>query len=140
MVWPTGQQATTDNLDSSTDNPSFARIDLYNALVMLNAMIASQNTGNGAVVTDAFNKILSDQIPNNIDIVGNLNLRPTSNRVGIRNLLNIEPKTAAEIALVELPQVGDIMIASDGDAGNPAVCFYTGTEWRYLAFSSLTAL
>lgn len=140
MVWPTGQQAVTDNLDSSTDNPSYARIDLYNALVLLNTIISSKNTAEGAVVSDAFNKILSDQIPNNIDITGNLNLRPTSNRVGIRNLLNLEPKTAAEIAAVATPQQGDIMIATDADAGNPAICFYTGTAWKYLAFSSLTSL
>jgi hypothetical protein len=36
--------------------------------------------------------------------------------------------------------LGDIAMVSDADSGNPAIAFYDGTDWKYLAFSSLTTL
>lgn len=140
MVWP-NNSANLLNLDSSTDNPSLARQDIYDAFVLLNDIIASQNAAYGAVVTDGFNKISADQIPNNVNITGNLSLEPSAKWVTINNVLNLAPQTAAQIAASSVvPQLGDIMLCSDGDAGAPCIVFHDGTDWKKLAFSTLSVL
>lgn len=141
MVWPTGSQVTRDNLNAGSDNPSLARVDLYTALGYLNDIIASENTALGAVVTDAFNKISSDQIPNNVLITNNLSLEPSTKWVSVKNVLNLVPLTTAQLnALANTWQLGDIAVISDADSGNPAICFYDGTNWKKMPFSSLSTL
>ena len=141
MAWPTGQQATTSNLDNGADNPALARIDLYEALVLLNQIIASQNSAFGAVVTDGTNKISGSQIPNVIQMGGNISLEPTGKRINIKNLLNLNPLTTAQLNALTIDLfLGDVVLVSDADAGAPAVCFYTGTGWKKLPFSSLSDL
>lgn len=140
MVWPTSS-ANLLNVDSATDSPTLARQDIYDAFTLLNAIIASQNTANGAVVTNGFNKIDAEQIPNNISVTGNLSLEPSAKWVTINNVLNLAPQTAAQIAASSVvPQLGDIMLCSDGDAGAPCIVFHDGTNWKKLAFSGLSVL
>jgi len=141
MAWPTGQQADRSNLNSGSDNPSLARIDLYNALGYVNDMIASENAASGVVVSNAFNKISSNQIPNNVQITGNLSLEPDTKWVSVKNILNVVPLTTSQLQALTISwQLGDIAIVSDADAGDPAIAFYDGTDWKYMPFSGLTTL
>jgi hypothetical protein len=141
MVWPLTQQANTENLEESTSSPSLARQDLFTALTLLNSVILSANAAGGAVVTDGFNKILTQQIPNNLNMTGNIALQPGTGWVTVNNVLNIEPQTVAQLEANErIPVLGDVVVISDADAGAPAVCFYDGEDWRKLPFSTLTVL
>jgi hypothetical protein len=140
MVWPTSS-ANLSNVNSATDSPSLARQDIYDAFSLLNGIIASQNTAYGAVVTNGFNKIDAEQLPNNISTSGNLSLEPGAKWVTINNILNLAPQTTAQIAAMEaIPQLGDMMLCSDGDAGAPCIIFHDGTDWKKLPFSGLSVL
>lgn len=141
MTWPTGQQANRDNLSSGSDNPGLARIDLDQALEYLNDIIASQNTAYGAVVSNGFNQISSNQIPNNIQISGSLSLEPTNKWVSIKNVLNLVPLTTSQLAaLTNEWQLGDMAMISDADAGDPAICFFDGTDWKKLPLGDMGVL
>jgi hypothetical protein len=141
MVWPIAQQANTENLEESTSSPSLARQDLYTALTLLNSAILSANEANGAVVTDSFNKIAAQQIPNNLNMTGNIALQPGTGWVTVSNVLNIAPQTVAQLEANErIPELGDVIVVLDADAGAPAVCFYDGENWRKLPFSTLSVL
>jgi hypothetical protein len=141
MVWPVNQQANTSNIDSAVKSPQLARQDLFNALVLLNQVIASANGSSGAVITNTFNKINPQQLPNNIAMLGNISLQPDTGWVNIQSVLNISPQTTEQLEASALtPELGDVVIVSDADAGSPAVCFYDGTDWRKLPFSTLSVL
>jgi hypothetical protein len=141
MAWPTGQQVDTTNLDNGADNPALARIDLYQALVYLNQIIASQNQEFGAVVTDGTNKISGSQIPNVIQMGGSISLEPTGKRINIKNFLNLNALTTAQLNALTIDFfLGDVVLISDADSGSPAVCFYDGTDWKKLPLSGLSVL
>lgn len=144
MVWPTGQQASTSNLDSSTDNPSLARLDLYDAVTYLNAIIASKNEADGACVLDSFGQIPTSQIPNTIEVVGNLALEPSTTIVNIKDTLRIEPKSmdqhAADTATHFAGDMKFITDAVDGAGTGPALAIYDGTDWKKILLSGLDDL
>lgn len=144
MTWPTGQQADTSNLDSSTDNPSLARLDLYDALTYLNAIIASKNQPDGACVLDSFGEIPAGTIPNTLAVVGNMALEPSTTIVNIRDTLRLEPKSmdqhAADTATHFAGDMKFITDAVDGAGTGPALAIYDGTDWKKLLLSSLDTL
>jgi hypothetical protein len=140
MAFP-ANPANTSNLASGTNNPSFARLDLYNALVLLNEIIASANQPSGACVLNAFGKIDSSMVPNFVQTAGELSLEPTDQVVTIKYIQRLVPLTTAQLNAIETPFImGDCAVVSDADAGDPAICFYDGTEWRKLPFSTLDPL
>jgi hypothetical protein len=144
MAWPTGSQVDTSNLSTSTANPSLARIDLYNAVTYLNTIIADANEPEGALVLDGFGLITTDKLPNVMQVTGNLSLEPSTTIVNVRDTLRLASKTKAQIAASTATYtVGDMMIVTDATSGGgtgPAICFYNGTVWKYMLFSSLTTL
>jgi len=143
MAWPTGQQVPTDNLDSSTGNPSLARIDLYNAVLYLNAIIAAANEEYGPVVTNGFNKINTAQLPNVIAVEGDASLEPTTKIVTVKDTLRLNQRTTEQILAVTGSEIGDVMMcndAVDGAGTGPAICFWDGTEWKFMLLSGLTTL
>lgn len=140
MAFPT-TPANTTNLSAGTNNPALARVDLYNALVLLNDLIASANQANGACVLNGFGKIASSMVPNFIQTTGELSLEPSEQIVTIKYIQRLVPQTTAQLQAMTGPFIlGDIAMVSDADSGNPAIAFYDGADWKYLAFSSLTAL
>jgi hypothetical protein len=144
MAWPTGSQVDTSNLSTSTANPSLARIDLNEAVTYLNTIIADANQPEGALVLDGFGLITTDKLPNVMQVTGNLSLEPTTTIVNVRDTLRLASKTQEQLeASTATYTVGDIMVISDAPDGagtGPAVCFYDGTEWKFMLFSSLTTL
>jgi hypothetical protein len=140
MAFPT-TPSNTANLTAGTSNPALARIDLYNALVLLNEIIASANQGSGVCVLNAFGKIDSSMVPNFVQTAGELSLEPTEQIVTIKHIQRLVPQTAAQLAAMPGPFIlGDIAVISDADAGDPAVCFHDGTDWLKLPLSTLDPL
>lgn len=144
MAWPTGAQVSTTNLSSSTANPSLARLDLYSAVTYLNTIIADANQPDGALVLNGLGTIDTDKLPNVMQVPGNLSLEPDSTIVNVRDTLRLNAKTSAQIAASTATYVaGDMMVvtdAPDGAGTGPAICFYDGTDWKFMLFSSLTTL
>jgi len=140
MPFPTGTTISTANLDSGTDDPSLARVDLYDAVVAVNNIISSADTANGLALLDGSGKYKSAKFPTTISVTGTQTISPSTGIVNIQDVVRLTALTNTAISALATPQLGDIAISSNADAGNPAICFYNGSAWKYLAFSSLTSL
>lgn len=134
MAFPT-QQITTTNVEASTADPSLARADIYSAFQALNTIIDEANGANGVLVLDASGKITGTQVPNNLATSGTLSLTPATNRVEITDILNLSPLTTAQ-ATAKSSQSGDVAYISDGDAGDPCIAVYDGTDWLRVSLGS----
>lgn len=143
MGWGTVGNVTTDHLNSSADDPSQARVELYNALIELQAVINGRGSSSGVAPLDASTKIADTYLPNTItsDSGTNLTLQPATDLVVIEDIFSLTPKTTAELSLVT---AGDGLVAycSDGDGGAPclAVCLNetdsNGTVWYKIALGA----
>lgn len=140
MAFPTGTTLNTTNLDSDSDDPSLARVDLLATVQAVQSIIDSANINNGVVVANASGKIAVSQLPTTISPTTTLTLAPSTGIVAIQDVLRLTALTSAEILALASAQQGDIAFSADGDSGNPAVCFFDGTNWKYLALSSMTTL
>ena len=137
MTFPSGTQISTDNLDSATDDPSLARVDLYDAVVALNSLIASENTALGVVVLNASGKIAASLLPNSYSITGNINLTPTTGIITVNRVLRLTQTYTADLGVVTgtaSPTAGDLVYLVDGDAGQPCLGCYDGTNWKIVRF------
>ena len=139
MTFPT-TAITTTNLSSSTADPSQARVDLLTAVQYINTIIAEKNTANGVVVLQGDGSIASSLIPTTLAPSGQLTLAPTNTVVKIEDILRLQQIPSSVLKILDDLSAGDVALSSDADSGNPALCFYTGTEWRYLPAASLTSL
>ena len=140
MPFPTGTTISTANLDSGTDDPSLARADIYAAVVALNNLIASADTASGLALLDGSAKYKATKFPTTIAVTGTQILAPTTGIVNIQDVIRLTALTSTAISALATPLLGDIAIASDADSGAPAIAFYNGTAWKYLAFSGLASL
>lgn len=140
MGWGTVGNVTTDNLDSSADDPSLAREELYNALVELQAVINGRGAASGVASLGADSKIPATQLPDTIQSSsGNaLLLQPDSGRVTIQNILKLTPRTTAQLEALTAFE-GDIAYCSDGDSGDKCLAVYDGTDWLRLALGAAIA-
>jgi hypothetical protein len=139
MTFPTTAIPTT-NLDSSTDDPSQARADLLTAVQYINTIIAEKNTADGVVVLQGNGTIDATLIPTTLAPTGQLTLAPSNTIVKIEDILRLQQIPSSVLKNLTDIAAGDVALASDADSGNPAICFYTGTEWKYLPAASLTSL
>lgn len=139
MAFPTTAIATT-NLSSGTADPSLARANLLTAVQYINTIIAEKNTADGVAVLDGNAQILSSQIPSTLAPSGQLTLAPDNTIVKVEDILRLQQIPSATLKILTDVVAGDIALASDADSGNPAICFYTGTEWKFLPAASLTTL
>ena len=140
MAFPTGTSINTSHLDSGTDDPSLARADIYNTVVAVNNIIASADTAYGVALLDSGAKYDGTKLPSTISVTGTQTLSPSTGIVNIQDVLRLTAQTSADIDDLASPLLGDIAISSDADSGNAAVCFYTGSAWKYLGFTGLTSL
>jgi len=137
MAFPNTQIQTT-NLDSDADSPSLARVDLYNAVVALNTIIADANTASSVCVLNSSGTIGSTQVPLTVTPTGTLTLAPTTGVVKIQNVLRLQQLTTAQITARTGVAAGDCAYATDGDAGTPCLTVYDGSQWRVVRL--MTAL
>tara|TARA_R110000868_G_scaffold123968_6_gene327960 strand:- start:293 stop:721 length:429 start_codon:yes stop_codon:yes gene_type:complete len=137
MSWGTVINVTTTHLDSATDDPSQARVEIYNALLELQAVIDGRGAASGVASLDATSKIPVGQIPDTIQSSsGNaLLLQPNTGRVTVQDIILLTPKSTSELeALTAF--AGDVAYCSNGDGGNPCAAVYNGSNWKVISFGS----
>jgi len=140
MTFPTGTVISTDNVDSPDDDPSLARGDIYNLIVAVNQLIASVNAANGVLSLDGGGKVSTSFIPGTITVTGDQTISPTTGVVSLRNVLRmrqIQFVQLGSMAGTASPSSGDIVYLTDGDAGNPCLAVYNGSQWRTIRLGTL---
>jgi hypothetical protein len=136
MTFPT-TTISTDNLDSSADDPSQARTDLYNAVTALNTIISEADTAYGVAVLDGSGYVKSAQIPVTISASGTQILSPSTGVVNIQNILRLSVLPKATITALSTPQQGDIAFCSNVTGTSQAgIAFYDGSAWKGLPFNA----
>jgi hypothetical protein len=138
MAWGIVGNVTTTHLDSASDDPSQARVELYNALLELQNVINGRNTANGVAGLNASSKIVGSYLPNTIvsDASTNLTLQPTTGKVVLEDILALTPQTVAELTARTDQAEGDVAYCSDGDAGSKCIAIYNGTDWKVVSLGS----
>lgn len=138
MAWAIVGNVTTTHLDSATDDPSQARVELYNALLELQKVINGRNTASGVAGLDASSKIGGAYLPNTIvsDASTNLTLQPTTGKVVLEDILALTPQTVAELNARTDQAEGDVAYCSDGDAGSKCIAIYNGTDWKVVSLGA----
>ncbi len=147
MGWGTSGNVTTVHLNSGSDDPSQARVEIYNALVELQAVIGGRATSNGVAPLDASSKITNTYLPDTIasSFATDLTVAPATNRTVFQNIISLTPRTVSQLTILTANE-GDIAYCSNGDAGNPclAVCKGTsdsnGTEWFRISLGTQIAI
>jgi hypothetical protein len=137
MTFPTGTQISTTNLDSADDDPSLARIDLFNLVVAVNALIASANQAQGVAVLDGSGKIPNANLSGYLNLTGDISLRPSTGLVNVRNVIRMNQISVDQLGTAlgtDLPSAGDIVFLTDGDAGQPCLACYDGSAYRIIRF------
>ena len=135
MTFPTGTISTT-HLDSSADDPSQARADIYNAVIALNTIITEANTANGVALLDGTGKIGVAAVPTSLTVTGDLTLQPSTGIITVRDILYINPQTTADINLFASPAAGMLVYATDGAGGSPCLAVYDGSAWKRIALGA----
>ena len=134
MTFPTGTTISTANLDSGDDDPSLARVDLYNMAVAVNAIIASANAAQGVLILDASGKIAGSLLPATFQTTaGNITFQPASGVVSLQKVLRLSQIVTADLGSATgttSPVAGDLAYLTDGDAGSPCLAVYDGAAWK----------
>ena len=144
MGWGNPTNVVTTNLDSDADDPSLARPNLKSALDELTAVINGRGSTSGVASLDASGKILAAELPDEINSssTNNLILAPDTGRVGIEDLLNLNPQTTANLEAQDTAGTaieGDVAYCSDGDAGSKCLAIYDGSDWLRISLGSAIA-
>jgi len=129
MTFPTGL-ISTDNLTSGTSSPSLAREDLLQLVEAFNQLVEGVNQANGAVKLNGIGQIPATSVPAQQSPEGLQILSPSTGVVNIRNILRLQPRTTEQLNLLEFPAQGDVSYCSDGDAGDPCLAVYSGSQWQ----------
>ena len=136
MSFPSGLVIDNSNLDSGTDSPANARLDLLSLVNAFNLVIASENAASGVCVLDGSGKITVAQLPTTVN-TQTLSLQPVNGVVQIVDCIRLPRKTVADLAIdFPTPQAGDIVNLSNGNAGQPCLAIYNGTNWKVIALGA----
>jgi hypothetical protein len=144
MAWGNSGNVTTVHLDAATDDPSQARVELYNALIELAAVINGRGTASGVAPLDASTKIDAQYLPDEINssTSNNLILAPDSTRVAIEDIINLATKTTAQLEALDTAGdaiEGDVAYCSDGDAGAKCIAVFNGSDWLRISLGAAIA-
>ena len=141
MTFPTGQVIPTSNLNSSSAKPSDARADLLLAVETINTIVADSDAAYGVALLDGSAQIKSAQLPAQYSPSDDLVLAPVTAIVKIQDVLRLQILPKANVLALSGSTVGDMVLAADDLTGaNPKIAFFDGTNWKYLALSTLTTL
>ncbi len=139
MTFPSGQQINTTNVDSPDDDPSLARVDILSLMTSFNELVASENTALGVLVLNGSGKINNAYLPGTLTPVGGMTLQPSTGVINIRNVIRLFQINTEDLggALgTTSPSAGDMCYLIDGDAGQPCLSLYDGTNWRIVRLST----
>jgi hypothetical protein len=137
MTFPTGTVISTTNVSTADSNPSLARTDIYDLIVAFNQLVASVNTASGVAALNGDGTLSSQYLPTTYATSGDLQLRPTSKIVNIRDVLRMAQRLTADNSLLTGSVAGDIIYLTDGDAGSPCLAVYDGTNWRVVRLATI---
>jgi hypothetical protein len=140
MTFPVSStQVSTDNLDAGTDNPSLARADIYQAVTLLNEIIAGQGDIGGVAILDGNGKVPSNKLPQTIALSGTdpQTIAPTSGVVEINKLLRLVPQTTAQIQAITSATLssGSIGFCSDITTTTSGLVVWDGSIWKKINYS-----
>lgn len=141
MTFPTTPIPTT-NLDASTADPSLARADLLQAVESLNTIMSEVNQALGVALLTSDGKYDGTKMPDSIYSDGQMTLTPGNNILSLQGLIRLQ-RAPKEVILAWTDMIdGDMVLATDADGGNLALCIYdaTNTEWKYMPMASWTTL
>jgi hypothetical protein len=135
MTFPASStQVPTTNLDSGADDPSLARADIYQAVTLLNEIIAGRDAALGAATLDSGGKIASSRLPQNIvwNGGGNQFIAPTTGVVEIQSVLRLSPLTKAAIQSVSTATIGQGSLAycSNITTTTSGIVYWDGNNWK----------
>ena len=120
MAWATAANVITTNLDSNTDSPAAARVDIKAALDELIIVINGRGQSLGVAPLNSSTKIDATYLPDEINSSSStaLTLDPATGKVKLEEILNLKPQTVAQLnARTDIAQ-GDVAFCSDGDTGS----------------------
>jgi hypothetical protein len=137
MTFPTGTVISTTNVSTADSNPSLARTDIYDLIVAFNQLVASVNTASGVAALNGDGTLSSQYLPTTYATSGDLQLRPSSKIVNIRDVLRMAQRLTADNSLLTGSVAGDIIYLTDGDAGSPCLAVYDGTNWRVVRLATI---
>lgn len=138
MGWATSGNVVTTNLDAATDSPASARADIKTAFDELVNVIDGRDTTNGVAGLDSSGLVPNTRLPNTLVSSGsnNLTLDPGSDKVALQDILNLNPRTVAQLNARTDQAAGDVAYCSDGDGANPCLAVYNGSAWKIVALGS----
>ena len=133
MAWITVSNISTDNLNNDSDSPLSARPDLKAALDELIVAGNARGQADGVASLDSSTLVPNTQLPNTLISSGsnNLTLHPGSGKVAIQDILNLNPRTVAQLNALTSAE-GDIAYCSNGAAGNKTIAVYDGSNWKVI--------
>ena len=141
MGWATASNVTTTHLDSDSDSPTSARPELKKALDELTNVINGLNTSNGACGLDANGLVANSRLPSTLVTSGsnNLTITPATEIVKINNVVQLEPRTVAQLNALSGKAEGQVAYCSNGNAGSKCLAVYDGSNWKVVALGSTIA-
>ena len=138
MAWANSSNVSTTNLDAGTDSPAAARGDLKAAMDELILVIDGRGQANGVAPLNASSKILATYLPDELNTTAatDLTLDPSTDKVNIEHIINLNAQTVAELNARTDQTAGDIAYCSDGDAGSACIAVYNGTDWKAVSLGA----
>jgi len=131
MAWITASNIDTTHLAADTDSPLSARPDLKAALDEIIVAANGRGQADGVASLDSNTLVPAAQLPDTLISSGsnNLVLDPGSSKVAIQDVVNLNPRTVAQLnALTSV--LGDVAFCSNGAAGADCLAFYDGSAWK----------
>ena len=138
MAFPTGVVVPTTNLSTAAGDPSLARADLFTGITAVNDIISSADQASGIAMLSATSKYDGAKFPTTITATSVM--APSSGVLNIQDIIRLTTITATDLTALTGNALGDIAISNDANAGNAAICFYDGTNWRFMGFGNLTVV
>jgi hypothetical protein len=135
MAFPDVDIVTT-NLDSDSDSPAAARVQILQAVQALNVIIAGAGLADGVALLNAGGAIPSNQLPNSIAPSGILTLAPADGFVKIEDILRLQFFATETLEAVVGAAAGDVAYVIDGDDGDPCIAVNDGTDWLRISLGA----
>lgn len=142
MAFPTTPIDTT-NLDSDSDSPALARVDLLDAVTKLNTIIDEAGEAGGVCVLNGSAQIPSTALPLTLNPEGVLTLAPSTNIVNIQDILRLTAQPKADVLALTTSSLttGDVALVSDASGGAASLAMYVvPTGWKYISTSTWATL
>jgi hypothetical protein len=146
MAWANATNVVTTNLDSGTDSPAAARVDIKAALDELKIVINGRSQASGVAPLNASTKIDAQYLPDEIVSTASiaLTLNPATGKVKLEEILNLKPQTVSQLNARTDRAQGDVAFCSNGDAGTEclAVCVIEDSSaggtpvWKRIAITT----